>query len=420
MLRINKLTVQYPSVTTPESRIRLASLWRRVKNRFVQGGKPDFVAPVLENLDLELDRGEFLVILGASGVGKTTLLRAIAGLVPPVHGEISIGGSKQTGIPAHQRDAAYVFQSGGWYDHLTVRQHFQLENSASDQRLDSQQEAHNWISHVGLFDFADQTPGELSGGQLQRLAIGRALARQKSLLLLDEPLSQLDERSCKELRHLLKKIHSLGTTIIYVTHSQQDAFLLATRVAVLDGGILRQIASPREVYERPLHVSVANALGFPSIEWIAPDELLAESVQDDSPQGEGQKDVVIGRPSQVSSKVIYGVRPRDWELVPFSAQPNQQDRPRIDLNGKPGDVFLRGTWAGSTFIDGQNWGRVQLKERAISVVLDSKTQAEELKNGQAVHLKLDAPRLHCFDPITGNRIQGSSCHELKVRTHWKP
>jgi len=383
MLQITKLTVQYPPVLTPKWLRLLASLRPWGKKRSARNTDPHSDGCVLKSLSLEVPRGEFLAILGSSGAGKTTLLRAIAGLLQPRSGEIRIDGDNQTQKPPHLRDVAYVFQSGGWYDHLTVRQHFQLKSSGSEQPgLALQQNVDDWMDRVGLTKLADQTPGQLSGGQLQRLAIGRALARRKSVLLLDEPLSQLDEPSCDELRRLLKKIHSDGMTIVYVTHNHRDAFLLASRVAVLHEGIVRQIASPREIYDRPNHVSVAKSLGFPAMEFLTAKELV-----DFSALGHGE---LLGR-SNLPPGAIFGVCPRDWQLNPIV--PTHR-------------IVLNGTWAGGTFMDGHWLGRVVSKGIPVSVVSDACERVEKLAIGDSVTLHLDPKNLYCFDPTTGNRIHG--------------
>jgi len=383
MLRINELTVQYSLLSTPKWLNRLASLRPGGKNRSERNTDPQSDGCILKNLSLEVPRGDFLAILGSSGAGKTTLLRAIAGLLQPSSGEIRIDGENQTRKPPHLRDVAYVFQSGGWYDHLTVRQHFQLKSSGPEQpRLAFQQDADDWTERVGLTELADQTPGQLSGGQLQRLAIGRALARRKSVLLLDEPLSQLDEPSCVELRRLLKKIHSDGMTIVYVTHNHQDAFLLASRVAVLDEGIIRQIASPREIYDRPNHVSVAKSLGFPAMEFLTAKELV-----DLAALGHAE---LLGR-SNLPPRVTFGIRPRDWQL-----------NPAAPIHG----IVLNGAWAGGTFLDGHWLGRVVSNGIAVSVVSHACERLEKLAMGDSVTLHLDRRNLHCFDATTGNRIHG--------------
>jgi ABC-type sugar transport system ATPase subunit len=384
MLRIHELTVQYSCTPTPKWLHRLRSLWPAARDRDERkaGLRPNPV--ILDHLNLELARGEFLAILGVSGAGKTTLLRAVAGLLRPKSGDIFIDGQQQIHRPPHLRDVAYVFQSGGWYDHLTVRQHFQL-GKAPPRITDATPSAGgvDWLDRVGLGGLEDQRPGQLSGGQLQRLAIGRALAREKSLLLLDEPLSQLDEPSCEELRRLLQTIHSEGNTIVYVTHSQRDAFMLATKVAVLHEGVLRQMASPHVLYDRPNHISVAKSMGFPAMEFLTAKDFLDNMAV--------RQEVSLGW-EWLSPEDIVGVRPKDWKLIPIESSCG---------------IAFNGRWAGKTFVDGAWLGRVAFKKRIISVWGDAATKWEQLKIGDAVELRVDPQDFHYFDPTTGNRIQVS-------------
>lgn len=382
MLQIHDLTVQYSCASASKWSQWIGSFRPWATDREERKAGLQRRRVVLNALSLDLARGEFLAILGCSGAGKTTLLRSIAGLLPPSSGEILIDGQSQLHKPPHLRDVAYVFQSGGWYDHLTVRQHFQLGSSSSQVTSKASSPIlEDWLDRVGLTDVADQTPGQLSGGQLQRLAIGRALARQKSLLLLDEPLSQLDEPSCDELRRLLQQIHSEGCTVVYVTHSQQDAFMLASKVAVLHEGVLRQMASPRELYDQPSHISVAKSLGFPAMDFFAAGHFL-----DDLPLH-----LRVGTVwEKLSTQAIVGIRPRDWKL-------NQTEL-------STGTVF-KGHWAGSTFIDGMCLGRVFYKKKVISVLVNASEDFTQRSIGDPVVLQLDARHLHCFDPTTGNRIQ---------------
>lgn len=382
MLQIHELIVQYSYASASKWFQRIGSFrpWATDLKAEKAGLRPHRF--VLNALNLELARGEFLAILGVSGEGKTTLLRAIAGLLRPSSGEILIHGQSQTRKPPHLRDMAYVFQSGGWYDHLTVRQHFELGKSNTRGSSEaSSLETEDWLERVGLTCVADQTPGQLSGGQLQRLAIGRALARRKSLLLLDEPLSQLDEPSCEELRRLLLKIHSDGSTIVYVTHSQRDAFMLATKVAVLHEGVLRQMGAPRELYDQPNHISVAKSLGFPAMDFFAAKHFL-----DDIPVH-----LRVGTIwEKLPQEATVGVRPKDWKLNPTESS---------------GETTFKGTWAGKIFVDGMWLGRVVYKEKVISVLVNASEEFTPLPNGDLVVIHLDPRHLHCFDPITGNRIQ---------------
>ncbi|MBR6021968.1 MAG: ABC transporter ATP-binding protein [Kiritimatiellae bacterium] len=218
---------------------------------------------VLDDVDLEIGAGELFFLLGPSGCGKTTLLRAIAGLNEPDGGCIRVGGKDVTRLPAHERDMGMVFQSYALWPHMTLRQNvaFGLEmrgikGKAADERV------MRALDVVKLADRADARPNELSGGQQQRVALARALVIEPQCLLLDEPLSNLDAKLRIEMRTEIRRIcKAAGLTAIYVTHDQKEALSIADRLAVLEGGHLRQVGSPMEVYTRPVSKFVAQFIG---------------------------------------------------------------------------------------------------------------------------------------------------------------
>lgn len=223
----------------------------------------------MKNLDLEVASGEFLVILGPSGAGKTTTLRLIAGLEVADSGNIKIDGVDCTNFTPSMRDVAFVFQQYSLYPHLSV-----YENLAfplrSPLRQYSESEINNRITNISkmlqIEDKLKNAATKLSGGQMQRVAIGRALVRNPSLYLMDEPLSSLDARLRNDLRIELKRIQEeLGATFIYVTHDQTEALTLATRIGVLENGKLIQIDTPNKIYTNPVNASVASRLGSPRI-----------------------------------------------------------------------------------------------------------------------------------------------------------
>jgi ABC-type sugar transport system ATPase subunit len=218
----------------------------------------------LEAVDLDVARGELVVLVGASGSGKTTLLRLIAGLEQPTAGTIRIGGADARGLAPHQRNVALVFQSLALYSHLTVAGNlaFPLKHRQQQCGTRAAEGAHSQgplaqrvqetAELLGIANLLDRWPAELSGGQQQRVALGRALVRQPAALLLDEPLSSLDAPLRRSLRSELKRLQrQLGVPTIYVTHDEEDAVALGDRVAVLDGGQLQRVGLPEEVFRRP-------------------------------------------------------------------------------------------------------------------------------------------------------------------------
>jgi multiple sugar transport system ATP-binding protein len=223
----------------------------------------------VHDLSLAVADGELIVLVGPSGCGKTTTLRLIAGLEAPTGGVVRIAGRMVNGVQPHRRDVAMAFQRPALYPHLTVRQNlaFSLALRRSWFARRPAAEAERIRQVAGLLDLADvldRKPGELSGGQQQRVALGRALVRQPAVFLLDEPLSHLDARLRLEMRRELHLLHRrLRTTMVYVTHDQDEAMALGDRVAVLDRGEVQQVGPPRELYERPTNRFVAGFLGWP-------------------------------------------------------------------------------------------------------------------------------------------------------------
>ncbi len=223
----------------------------------------------VQGLDLDIRSGEFIVLLGPSGAGKTTTLRLVAGLEAPDAGTVHIGGRDVTALAPARRDVTFVFQQYSLYPHLSV-----FDNLAfplrSPMRPTPQAEIERKVNEVArmlrIEDKLNNPATRLSGGQMQRVAIGRALVRNPAVTLMDEPLSSLDARLRNDLRLELKRIQQdMGATMLYVTHDQTEALTMATRVGVLDHGRLVQLGSAREIYEDPVSSTVASRLGSPRI-----------------------------------------------------------------------------------------------------------------------------------------------------------
>jgi ABC-type sugar transport system ATPase subunit len=231
----------------------------------------------LSGVDLSIHAGERLVVLGASGSGKTTLLRLIAGLETPDRGEVRIGGRDVTRLPAHRRDVAMVFQHPALYPHLSVFDNIAFGLRARGVPRNQVRARVNTVAGLLRLDaLLLRRPSQLSGGEKQRVAIGRAVARQPRVLLFDEPFSSLDAPLRASLREEVVEVHrQLETTLVLVTHDPSEAMLMGDHLAVLDRGRLLQHGRPLEVYERPSHRSVASFLGIPPIN-IVPCELYRE------------------------------------------------------------------------------------------------------------------------------------------------
>jgi len=221
------------------------------------------VTPVLEDISLEVERGQFFAFLGPSGSGKTTLLRLIAGFGTPTAGRILIGERDVTRLPPWSRNVGMVFQSYALWPHMSVRKNvaFGLERRKLS-RAEIERKVADALDLVGLSAFAERRPAQLSGGQQQRVALARTIVIEPEVLLFDEPLSNLDARLRVEMRVELRQLQrKLGITAIYVTHDQEDANAVADSIAVLDQGRIQQIGTPMALYDRPINRFVATFLG---------------------------------------------------------------------------------------------------------------------------------------------------------------
>ena len=239
----------------------------------------DEVAAV-DGIDLDVADGEFLVLLGPTGAGKTTTLRLIVGLEKPDEGEVRIGGRDVTDEPPAARDLAFVFQQYSLYPHMSAYDNLAFPLRAPGRRLDEEQIRRRVMEIAGLLRIDHKLGSkatQLSGGEMQRVAIGRALVRDPAAYLMDEPLSSLDAKLRSELRLELARIHrELGSTIVYVTHDQIEAMTMADRIGVLREGRLVQVGAPREIYETPRNIYVASRLGSPAMNLLPGDLLPVE------------------------------------------------------------------------------------------------------------------------------------------------
>ncbi len=230
----------------------------------------------VNNVDLLTREGEFLVLLGPSGSGKTTLLRMIAGLEQPTSGEILIGGVVVNHLTPRERRIAMVFQSYALYPHLSVYKNIAFPLKAQKVKKELHREKVEWAaSLLGIQSLLDRKPRQLSGGERQRVALARAIVREPAVFLLDEPLSNLDAKLRASAREELEEFHKrVGTTTIYVTHDQIEAMAMGDRVVVLHQGYVRQIGTPREVYDDPADTFVATFLGSPPMNLLEADDVI--------------------------------------------------------------------------------------------------------------------------------------------------
>ncbi len=275
----------------------------------------------LDSLSLKVEDGEFLVLLGPSGCGKSTALRVLAGLEEATDGNLFIGGQRVNDLPPGQRDLGMVFQSYALYPHLNVAENLgfglrrgHLRTSISEAEI--RERVDGAVAMLGLGEVLNRKPRALSGGQQQRVAIGRALVRRPKVLLMDEPLSNLDAELRNRMRLEIRRLHELhGTTTVYVTHDQVEAMTLADRVAVLNRGRLQQHAPPLDAYHKPANTFVASFIGTPPMNLI---------------EGEARSDrfhagqVSFPLPAHLqgrTGRATYGIRPEHVRRLADAAHP---------------------------------------------------------------------------------------------------
>ena len=276
---------------------------------------------VLKGIDLDIADGEFIVLLGASGCGKSTLLRIIAGLETQSSGQVAIGGKVVDHLPPARRGIAMVFQSYALYPHMTVRENmgFSLRLRKADARTIDDRVAQA-ARILNLDALLERYPRELSGGQRQRVAMGRAIVRDPKVFLFDEPLSNLDAKLRVAMRAEIKALHQrLKTTTVYVTHDQIEAMTMADRIVVMHDGIVEQIGTPLELFDRPGNLFVAQFIGSPAM------NVFKGQVRGAGVDALGAHWPTVGVKAAEGQQVSYGIRPGDLELtasgVPFRLAP---------------------------------------------------------------------------------------------------
>ena len=339
---------------------------------------------VVRQLDLDIDDGEFIVLVGPSGCGKSTTLRMIAGLESISDGDLLIDDQRVNDLGPGDRDLAMVFQSYALYPHKSVR-----ENIAFGLKVRGmpESEIQNRVQEVskmlGLDELLDRKPAQLSGGQRQRVAMGRAIVRRPKAFLFDEPLSNLDAKLRTEVRAEIARLRrTLGTTTVYVTHDQVEAMTLADRVVVMNEGVAQQIGAPLEVYRQPANRFVAAFLGTPTMNF------LDGQMQGSTFMAPGG--IPISLPHHNAQISCLGIRPHELEAsISAEVPPN-----RISLGEMKVDLVER--LGAESFVFGQ------LGDTRIAAAIDESLQ---VSHGSSLHLYCQAGNLHHFDG-DGVRISG--------------
>jgi multiple sugar transport system ATP-binding protein len=342
---------------------------------------PGTEVPAVDALDLQIEDGEFVVLVGPSGSGKTTALRMLAGLEDVDAGAILIGGRDVTDDPPKERDVAMVFQNYALYPYLTVAANIGFPlRVARVKRAERERRVREVAAMLGLVDYLERKPGQLSGGQRQRVAMGRAIVREASVFLMDEPLSNLDAKLRVQMRADIAALQSrLGVTTVYVTHDQAEAMTLGNRVAVMHDGRLQQCAAPRELYERPVNTFVAGFIGSPAMNLVTL-PLANGSV------AFGGVDVPIpaGARNGGRDRVVVGVRPESLELATEGMQAQVEV---VEEIGADAYVFCTALVGGA------------------ETKLVARSPAKRAPGrGENVALRPVAEDAHLFDPVDGARL----------------
>lgn len=337
-------------------------------------------AKVLNRVDLQVEDGEFVVILGPSGCGKSTLLRIISGIEHQDGGTISIGGDLVDNVHPRERNLAMVFQNYALYPLMNV-----FDNMAFSQRI-RKRNADEIRSHIeevaatlGLTEHLDKRPGELSGGQRQRVAMGRAMVRNPRVFLFDEPLSNLDARLRAKMRAEIKALHiALKTTTIYVTHDQIEAMTMGDRIAVMRNSVIVQLGTPSQIYEQPINLHVATFIGSPEI------NVLRAQVVAGKCQLNG---MALPLPHPVpDGEVTYCIRPHNLKLAVAGGTDTLVAK--IDFVEPTG-----------------NYGIVHATLSGVKIVLQvGADELQGLHDGETFHLQLNPSKVLLFHTSTEERL----------------
>ncbi len=348
----------------------------------------DVGPPALSEVDLEIADGEFIVLVGPSGCGKTTLLRIVAGLENASSGELLIGGSNVSNVPAGERNMAMVFQNYALFPHLTVAENIGFGLKIRGMTKAERAEAVERVALLlGLDPYLDRRPGELSGGQRQRVAMGRAIVRQPAAFLMDEPLSNLDAKLRVEMRAEISQMQRrLNATTIYVTHDQTEAMTMGDRVVVLNKGVVQQVAPPSELYMHPANDFVAQFIGAPTM------NMFAGSVVGDRLMVGGAEMPLPERFGGCEGAVRVGARP-EHVLVSGPGEGYLEGRVTLTENlGKDVQVHFR--------LNDIDHAGDNSSSAFVATVDPSEAPAED----SAVSISLVFDKIHLFDRDSGSTL----------------
>ena len=335
---------------------------------------------VIHGINFKIDDGEFVVLVGPSGCGKTTLLRMIAGLESITGGNISIDGKIINNIKPKERDCAMVFQNYALYPHMKVAANmgFSLKiKKASKEEINKK--VKDVAKILEIEDYLERYPRQLSGGQRQRVAMGRAIVRNPKVFLFDEPLSNLDAKLRVQMRTQIKLLHArLKTTLVYVTHDQVEAMTMADKIVVMNEGLVEQIGSPLELYDKPVNIFVAGFIGSPSM------NMLNVSINSNSINlgNAGSIPIIRKTISENNSDVILGIRPSHMKI----SKNGEGLKFQIDVVEPTGaDILI--------------YGKINDTECCVQT-----SERLNLKSGEIIHILPNEDNLHFFDNQSNERI----------------
>ncbi|MBW6422272.1 sn-glycerol-3-phosphate ABC transporter ATP-binding protein UgpC [Rhizobium sp. XQZ8] len=337
--------------------------------------------PVIKGVNIDIADGEFVILVGPSGCGKSTLLRMLAGLENISGGEIKIGGRVVNTLPPKERDIAMVFQNYALYPHMTVQQNMAFSLMLNKAPKDEAEKRVKYAAGIlGLDKLLDRYPRQLSGGQRQRVAMGRAIVRDPEVFLFDEPLSNLDAKLRVAMRAEIKELHQrLKTTTVYVTHDQIEAMTMADKIVVMHDGIVEQIGTPLELYDKPANLFVGGFIGSPAMNMIKgkldandPTRFLT---------ADGTALPVANSPAAAKGRdLVYGLRPEYISL---------------DANGLPGEIVVLEPTGYETHLT------LRLGGSDLTCVFRERITA---RPGEMLRVAIDASHVHLFDAESGQRL----------------
>jgi multiple sugar transport system ATP-binding protein len=372
-------------------------------------------ALAVDDFNLDIADGEFVILVGPSGCGKSTTLNMIAGLEDITSGELRIGGQVVNNKSPKDRDIAMVFQSYALYPHMTVRENmgFALKLAKTPQATINEK-VEEAARILDLTQHLDRKPANLSGGQRQRVAMGRAIVRNPAVFLMDEPLSNLDAKLRVQTRTEVSRLQRrLGTTMVYVTHDQVEAMTLGDRLAVMRSGLLQQVGSPKEMYDTPVNLFVAGFIGSPSMNFL-PGSVADSTLHTplgDIPLSDQLRRVL--EQSKAPKDLIVGIRPENFEdasLVQADQKPKGITfQATIDVTESLGsDIFVYFTKELEQGVDAaelrelaRDSGRSETGGDTVAARLDVATT---IKEGDTAELWADLRALHVFDPTNGKNL----------------